>query len=1259
MSDQQPAAVVAREARSIHAGLKVLLARDVWGNYREADFQRKNLRRQYLHLLLLHPTAREARDVGTHLWMQTSYAFIALYKQRLQVAPRQHHQHNNNNNNNNANSNHNNNNNGGPVETRKLLQRFRQFLADEERFWRALVLRVQRAYKIVLPPNVSLPPELLGSGANNNEEEPQGQGAEDSRMNHFGFPAHAADALTLTVDARTAASVLSKALVCLGDIARYREQYKVPPGANGKGGKFGPGKGKMYLGEPRPNFSRPRALYLAAHALSPGEGNAAHQLAILAGYEQDTLASVAWYLRALCVRAPFETAGENLAGVLARALAAHRQQQHQQGKLKAKNGVEGGNSNGAEGGGEDGEKEKAGGKPMHGWETGDMDGGESEELEERDPPRVRIDRFRRELVLLHALWRDGSTPAPQTLALAAHTARAFARLVSARALPEDLIVRVVLVAQGAVWVGRMLAPPPAKNTGSASGSDKEKNGEKEKEKGRRANRYTRANRNRDKSAPAPADAAPPADAAGELNESTEDGQRRSRTQAAHLAHLLGLHTALLGVGVRELGEVDVYAVPAPAPAAAAAAVNAPQGTARGGFAGGGRGGKGKRGGRRGGEAPVVSAAVPVPATGAGGGTGKPELAERISAEFRRTLPALRVASKKEGEGGGERGGRPSAEEVELGAQRERFWATYAEFLRRLARTFPAGLLPKLSASGGEGEGNGAVGHEGGDGDAGKEEVEVELELELEEDVDMRGWLPLRELMGGPCPLPPNLLPSSPSAGAAEETVDEAEKDKDMGEARRTVGLREEVHPNVEQLMRIADLLRDARRVVGLEGSPLALYGGQFVVKGVEAAKPAAGVVPPAPVFTHQPPRPTTTPLASIRARALRDDLDDDVMTEQTDDDILHDAFSFLNRAGSESEAAEEASDEDEIVWDLRHACSVDAPVSPVVPTARTSPKTPVRLPPIGTPGRGAGPFTPGSTAPQLSPFRVPQALSQPQPPITTGTQIPSTTALDLLNTFAKKPVAVLTPPAGVPAVGMGGGASDGMLFGSRPAAQSIWSASRDERGLMFAGGGGGSGGGVGQQQQQQQQLAHQHTHSHAPQYQGLPQSAGLSGYAEQGHGHSHGAHHRFASQDLMSSQGSTIWASSYPSASQHHVPTTGFGHPPPTHLSPTHQRVVSNSMAAAQLFPSGGDQYGYGPLSAPPPQYVGGMPPEEQGVFYATSGQGFAAQQQGHGLGQAHGHGPGPGHGHGQHARHLSLDPRAAVFHGHGQPMSQLLGNVG
>ncbi|KAJ7722823.1 hypothetical protein B0H16DRAFT_1334514 [Mycena metata] len=927
--------------------------------------------------------------------MQTSYAFIALYKQRLARPAHGVHSHNNpNQNNTNFHGNNSNGNTGNTtVETRKLLQRFRQFLADEERFWRALILRLQRAYGVPLPD--TLPSEVLGTlsinalnsnttaGTSNGGEldDRDGNTTTEDRMNHFGFPPEAAFAAAApaAVDECQAHSALSKTLVCLGDIARYREQYKVPPSANFKGGKGGnvPGGKKPMYFDGRPNFNRARALYLAAHALAPGEGNAAHQLAILAGYESDTLSSVAWYLRALCVRAPFDTAGENLAGVLARARATQNTNPNS--------------------------------KHLR------VGGGAGDDA----PPRVKIERFKRELVLLHALWRDASTPPAQTLALAAHTTRVFARLVAARALPEELIVRVILVAQGAVWVGRMIESPTPRDR------------EREKE----------------------------------------------RTRAAHLAHLFALHTALLGVGVRELGE--------------------------------------------------------------------PELAERISAEFRRTLPALRVGSKwilgnwgwvgAEGVGlatsaSGEEGREgDSPESGELHTRRAAFWTMYAEFLRRLVRTFPATLLPALS-------------------------------LELEEDLDVRGWLPLRGLM------------------------ERAEVDV-TSRRRRTVGLREEVHPNVEQLMRIADLLRDAKRIVELEGSPLALYGGQFVVKGVEAAKPAGGVT------THPVPAQIPIPIPpQVQKRTTRfeppppveRDDEDDAMTEhtsRTDDDILHDAFSFLNQAESESGAAD--SDEDEIVWDLRF--------------------TPVR--PIGPPPRG--PPAPIATTAPLSPFRAPQPQLQPQPPqpITPGTKIPATTALDLLNNFAVPKVSPMLHKPNPITTGPGE-----LLFGSR-APQSIWSASRDEQGLMFSGGTGGS-------------------------------------------------------------QGSTIWASSHPSASQHHV-STGFGQPPPVHAPLQHQRGMSHSMAGAQLFPSGPDHYGYGalspPVSAPAPvsQYAApGMAPEQLGVFYSTSpggpAYGFAAQQQV----QGHGHGPHQQQHQHQHARHLSLamhDPRA-TFHGHGQPvtpMSQPWGNVG
>ncbi|KAJ7485823.1 hypothetical protein FB451DRAFT_1083325, partial [Mycena latifolia] len=899
MSDHPAAAVVAREARGIQAELKALLARDVWGNYRDADFQRKNLRRRYLNLLLLHPGTREARDAGTHLWMQTSYAFIALYKQRLSRAA-----HSNNHNNSNGNNPTNGNNKGGGssgvVETRKLLQRFRQFLADEERFWRALVLRVQRAFGVSLPSSVSLPPELVGGAGGEDEGAPQ------DRMNHFGFPSAAVPAGTadgregdagVKIDAVQARSILSKALVCLGDIARYREQYKAPPSLPKTAANVSGEKKRLY--EPRPNYTRPRALYLAAHALAPGEGNAAHQLAILAGYESDTLAAVAWYLRALCVRAPFETARENLAGVLARVLA----NPHVRPPF-AKPGAA------TEGAADD------------------------KDEDEREPPRVRIERFKRDVVLLHALWHEGSAPPQQTLALSARVARAFARLVSARALPEEFIVRVGVLAQGAVW-------------------------------GRRRSRHTSA-----PSAPAPPTTVPGA------------ARRPLRAlQAAQLAHLLALHTALLGAGVRELVEVD---------------------TAR--------------------------------AQAQGGA-----LAERISAELRRALPALRVGSKwvlgnwgwvlaagnnKAREAmGWNAGEEEEEEEAELRAQLERFWGTYAEFLRRLVRTFPLAQLPALS-EGAEG------GEKGGS---------VEFELELEEDLDMRGWLPLRGFMGGD------------NVAAKGDEVADTDADTDKRD-RRTVG-GEEVHPNVEQLMRIADLLRDGRRIVGLEGSPLALYGGQFVVKGVEAVVPAAlvggvsvGFVPHA---TPAAPAPAAAEkLASIRdLRLAMHGLEEDAMTEKTsrtDDDILHDAFSFLNQEGSEPLGSD---DEDEIVWDLREA---PVAVSPIIPTARTSPKTPVRLPPIGPigpPSRGA-PTTPAAALP----FHAPP----PQQPITPGTQVPATTALDLLHSFSM-PKAPITKPLHV---GAALGEGESLLFGSRSTqARSIWSASRDEHGFMFPGGAGAGAGG--------------------------------------------------------------------------------------------------------------------------------------------------------------------------------------------------------
>lgn len=103
-----------------------------------------SLRRQYLRLLFVHPYARESKDAETHLWMQTSYALISIYKQRISALdraihhpPRQGAQHQSQQ--------------QQPsrvVEYRRLLQRFRQFLSDEEKFWTQLVLRFCRHFAL-------------------------------------------------------------------------------------------------------------------------------------------------------------------------------------------------------------------------------------------------------------------------------------------------------------------------------------------------------------------------------------------------------------------------------------------------------------------------------------------------------------------------------------------------------------------------------------------------------------------------------------------------------------------------------------------------------------------------------------------------------------------------------------------------------------------------------------------------------------------------------------------------------------------------------------------------------------------------------------------------------------------------------------------------------------------------------------------------------------------------------------------------------
>lgn len=179
-----------------------------------------------------------------------------------------------------------------------------------------------------------------------------------------------------------------------------------------------------------------------------------------------------------------------------------------------------------------------------------------------------------------------------------------------------------------------------------------------------------------------------------------------------------------------------------------------------------------------------------------------DLAQRITATFRRTLPALRMAGKwlrsntrylsqslkppanggeevvvaKDSKGRDRRGGN-SVITVDGICD---FWREYARFSTSLINAFPVESLPKLMT-------------------------------QLEEDVDMAGFLPLRKYMVGN---DGQLLGSS-----RHIIVDSVQPAANVTDLQDPCA----VHPNEEQLMRIADILVDAKAVAEDEVGRSAQY----------------------------------------------------------------------------------------------------------------------------------------------------------------------------------------------------------------------------------------------------------------------------------------------------------------------------------------------------------------------------------------------------------------------------------------------------
>lgn len=925
----ETAAQVAREAKGIYQGLKELFkTHNPWD--KEVEFNRKNLRRLYLRLLLVEPYAKESKDAETHLWMQTSYQFISLYKQNIsnldrvlqqqgrpprrnRVPPDQ-----------GSDQQHQDQRKHGPVEYRKLMQRFRQFLAEEEKFWIRFVARYHRQFnisearpvlielgEISATANIKIPelgdtseggaagPAVTNSDVNvEHENNSAGSGTARPPRDHFGFPPEDTVALhpppNIDEAERRAAilAIVTKALVCLGDIARYRELYNESGGRPKAGHEDGPGVGPARRGRNRregPNSSglgqvtrartyhRSISLYEHARALVPSDGNAAHQLGILAFYGGDIFHALYWYWRALCVRAPYEAAVENVRKVLARAASEGASRWSSQGARV--------------------------------------------ESDEKVLAR-KVEEMKENIAFLYALLRVGAQRLNvSTDVLASHVAGSFKSLVSERALPAEMVTRVVVLVQGALWKHRMIRD--ASRAPSAPQISKP---------------HEREGRSRSRSQSMGMNGVDEQTSGPNPDDTNSDTPAVIESQL--FMHLLSLHRALFEVGAAQL------ATPPPSDAS------------------------------------------------------ENELAPRITAVFRRMLPALRVASKwmvgnvsyiikalsassrntdlNDGARGCE------TEDAQHGGI-ALFLIRFTEFYTALGKTFPLEKLPKLEAP-------------------------------LDEDVDLKGFLPLRGKMIG------DDIGDRIGQGATSLATEGAGKQNANKERRRAYAptkVPKEVHPNEEQLMRIWDLVTDAKALTEVKGFPVRMEGSVFLLDdaGFETGTKSSSFITPAAMSPslnlaflpelpderkhervhrlQQPPGQRGLPEHMVTSDHEQDD---DVGTDagRTDDDPVGDAFREVldNRPSSESERDEDE-DEDQIVWNPRPITSPPKTVMPTTPNlpetiiadARTvkvkeSPKEPIAM------------ITPSlnSAALPFPPYRAVTSSKPKSPPAAAGT-----TAQDLLN----------------------------------------------------------------------------------------------------------------------------------------------------------------------------------------------------------------------------------------------------------------------
>ncbi|WVO13520.1 hypothetical protein L204_101141 [Cryptococcus depauperatus] len=266
---------------------------------KQVELYRQQCRNAHLTLFFAHPLSPHSQSMDP-LWLHTTYILIQAYRDsiaRLEASPTEAQAQSVGSGRRPRSS--------GPAK--KVVTRFRQALASEETFYRSLIARIVRFYDLTTLPNVVpvLKSVKLLSALQHDGSDRDGQ-----------FKA-------TPQEKKTKLSLVYKALICLGDLERYKEQYK--PQQNGR--REGEG-GKFEVAE---------RYYFGAWSLNPDDGSAWNQLAVISTYIPNDFSTTYYYFRALAVRNAFKGADVILAKFFGKAFDRWRAEKREKASFSQAN----------------------------------------------------------------------------------------------------------------------------------------------------------------------------------------------------------------------------------------------------------------------------------------------------------------------------------------------------------------------------------------------------------------------------------------------------------------------------------------------------------------------------------------------------------------------------------------------------------------------------------------------------------------------------------------------------------------------------------------------------------------------------------------------------------------------------------------------------------------------------------------------------------------------------------------------------------